>query len=637
MQKQILIILALVLRSMIFFAQDILRYDTELIGDSLLLNANAVSREEQLTFTYQSKSLNTLKYRHVITVLNKNGDNDAVFQQFYDKFRKFSWFKGSIYDEDGKLIRQIKTSEIKDASGSAGYPLFSDIRYKYYQPLISVYPYTVEYEYELEIAGSYYSPDWIGFDGYNVSIVKSGFTMVVPSEYKPLYKQLNISEPPVMEIKGKFKQYTWTAENVWAVDKEPLSDNLDRYFKAVYTAPSEFMLDGYSGVMYTWEDFSDWIAQLNKGRDVLSEISAANVREMVKDLPDDRAKVKRLYAYLQERTRYFNVALGIGGLQPVDANVVDEVGYGDCKGLSNYMKALLKAAGIKSYYTLVNSGGDFPQLIEDFPSHQFDHAILCVPMEKDTIWLECTSQTIPFGFLGDFTSDRKVLVIKEHGGHLAKTPAYGVHDNFQYTKAKVNLTSEGNATAEISRNFGGLQFDENNDKLTSTTEDQKEWLYDYLRIPNFKISHSDFKQKSPDLPESVLNVNLNMATYCSTSGKRMFLPVNLVNRSTYIPSKTKKRWSNIERFVPYIDSDSVEYNIPEGMNVEFLPEKKEIHTPFGNYISTVTFSDNKIKYYRQVEMFKGNFTKEQYEDLMKFYRDINNADKVQAVLIKKEG
>ena len=154
--------------------------------------------------------------------------------------------------------------------------------------------------------------------------------------------------------------------------------------------------------MHTWEDFSNWIWQLNQGRDVLSLTTTAKVQEMVKDLPDDRAKVKRLYAYLQERTRYFNVALGIGGLQPVDANVVDEVGYGDCKGLSNYMKALLKAAGIKSYYALVNSGGDFPQLIQDFPSHQFDHAILCVPMEKDTIWLECTSQTIPFGVFRRF-------------------------------------------------------------------------------------------------------------------------------------------------------------------------------------------------------------------------------------------
>lgn len=637
MQKRIIAVLVFVLGSISFYAQDVLRYDTDLISDSLKLNANAVTREEQLTYTYESESLNKRTYRHVITVLNKNGDEDAEFQQFYDKFRKFSSFKGAIYNEDGRLIRQIKSSEVKDASGSAGYPLFGDIRYKYFQPLISIYPYTVEYEYELEIAGSYYFPDWIGFDGYNVSIVKSGFTMVVPTGYELLYKQMNIPEPPVVETKGKYTQYSWSAENVKALDKEPLSDELNHYFKAVYTTPSKFELDNYHGIMYTWEDFSNWIAQLNKGRDELSEAAVARVKDMIKDLPDDRSKVKRLYAYLQERTRYFNIALGIGGLQPVDANVVDEVGYGDCKGLSNYMKALLKAAGIKSYYTLVNSGGSFPQLIEDFPSHQFDHAILCVPMQKDTVWLECTSQTIPFGFLGDFTSDRKVLLIKDQGGQLAKTPVYGILDNYQYTRASVNLTAEGNATAEISRKFGGLQFEDDNDKIAASAEDQKEWLYDYLKIPNFKISHLDFKQKDPDKPESLLNAGLNMTSYCSASGKRIFLPVNLVNRSTYVPSKTKKRWTNFHRYVPYIDVDSVEYSIPEGMSVEFLPEKTEIHTPFGNYISSVAFSDNKIVYHRRVEMFKGFYTKDQYEDLMKFYRDMSNADKVQAVLIKKEG
>lgn len=258
-------------------------------------------------------------------------------------------------------------------------------------------------------------------------------------------------------------------------------------------------------------------------------------------------------------------------------------------------------------------------------------------MPKDTIWLECTSQTMPFGFLGDFTSDRKVLLVKENSDELAKTPVYDIQANYQYTKAEVNIISDGNATAKITRKFGGLQFEENKNKLTATTEDQKEWLYNYLKIPNFKISHSDFKQKDPDLPVSVLNASLDMSSYCSTSGKRMFLPVNLVNRSTYIPSKTKNRWSNFRRSVPYIDSDSVEYAIPDGMSVEFLPEKKEINSPFGNYISTVTYSDNKIKYFRQVEMFKGNYTKEQYQDLMNFYRDISNADKVQAVLLKKEG
>jgi len=73
-----------------------------------------------------------------------------------------------------------------------------------------------------------------------------------------------------------------------------------------------------------------------KAGDILSENSSRLIRDLIQDVTDDHLKVKKLYSYLQGRTRYFNIALGIGGLQPVDANVVDEVGYGDCKGLTNY-------------------------------------------------------------------------------------------------------------------------------------------------------------------------------------------------------------------------------------------------------------------------------------------------------------
>jgi len=85
------------------------------------------------------------------------------------------------------------------------------------------------------------------------------------------------------------------------------------------------------------------------------------------------------------------------------------------------MVALLKEANIKANYVLIAAGDDQPDMLTDFPSPYFNHATVCVPMDKDSIWLECTSQTLPAGYIGSFTGNRHALLINELGGQIVTT------------------------------------------------------------------------------------------------------------------------------------------------------------------------------------------------------------------------
>ncbi len=104
-----------------------------------------------------------------------------------------------------------------------------------------------------------------------------------------------------------------------------------------------------------------------------------------------------LYNYLQQNSHYVGIQLGIGGWQTYDAIYVATKKYGDCKALSNFMISLLKEAGIKAHAVVIEAGEDQKDFDKDFAHDPFDHVICCVPLDKDTIWLECTESVFTTG------------------------------------------------------------------------------------------------------------------------------------------------------------------------------------------------------------------------------------------------
>ncbi|HNW97837.1 MAG TPA: DUF3857 domain-containing protein [Bacteroidales bacterium] len=632
MKQIFLTLLIFITLSINLFSQD---YTASQISSNMKEDASAVIRYDQTDIIIESSGKFNEKRKSVITVLNKNGDNYAVFMEPYDKYSKISVAYAKVMNENGAIIKEIKKTDFKDYSSYSEYTLYSDNRVIYYKPLVNEYPYTVEYEWLVKYSSTMYLPKWIPQSSPDISVEKSVFNISTPKEMAFRFKEFNLTRTAGINYEKDQDTYSWTVENLPAFEAEPYSTNLIEILPAVFIAPNKFELENFSGSMESWEDFGKWIKKLNTEKQNLDDSTVAKLNRQAGSITNKKEIVKTLYEYLQSKTRYVSVQLGIGGFQPVDAATVKKLGYGDCKALSNYMIALLNAVGIKSYYTLIKAGNN-KNVIPDFPGLQFNHVIVCVPIEKDTIWLECTNQHNPFGYIGGFTDNRYALVINENGGNLVHTKHYLEKDNSSTSTVLIKVNSDGNADASIKSTSSGLNYYSCADMLTQTKEEQKKSLYNNLNISDFEINDFNLEKTSNDIPTVKGNYNLLLKQFASLSSTRITIPLNYKNYNVEIPEKLKKRKSKIEIQNSYFYSDTITYVLPDSFKVEFKPAVVDLSMPFGDFTTQIKeLNYNVVRYIRTLKIYEGKFSPGIYEDFIQFFKYIDISDKNKFVFIHR--
>lgn len=612
-------------------------YAVSKIPDNLQENANSIYRLNNKEIIIDGPSSYTVKRKKVVTVLNENGKNSGNLAIQYDDYTGASFKSGEIYDENGDRITNIRKRDLTDRSFISDYALYQDTRILKYVPRISSYPYTVRYEYEISYSrGLYYAMFFYPTGYLNTSTQKASLQITHPIDHKMSYKEFNLDDEAYKkQINSNTKQIKWNFENIDAIKREYLSPRLYKYAPAVVFASKEFEFEGYYGKGNSWKDFGKWVWSIKQGQDELPEDRIDYIKEMVSGYDDDRKKIKTIYQYLQSRTRYVNIRLGIGGLKPLDAKTVDQKSYGDCKALNNYMRAMLKAVGIDSYYTLIKSGVGRYDFFENFTVNQFNHVILCVPLQNDTIWLECTNQHIPFGYLGSMNDNRPVLIIKEDGGYLSETPAYKRKENLQNTNATIILNNQGHGEASIKIDFGGMYFSNLLRQARMSEDNRKRWLYRNFSLPNYTIENNNIIITEDSLPIASLEMDISLRSYADMTGQRMFVKSTPVLANINTPPRNRNRNNPFELKFESSISDTITFVIPKGYVVESSLPDYSFESKFGEYNTEMIIKENEILYIRNFETYSGFFPAKKYHDYFNFYQKINRADN-QSIVLRKE-
>ncbi|MBS2099629.1 DUF3857 domain-containing protein [Carboxylicivirga linearis] len=618
----------------IIYAKPKTKYPVAEIPKELIGNADAVIRNASYTYEYQAVNKAEERYSMAITILKESALDRSVFSEYYDSFTKIIDIEMVVYDEEGNKVKKISNEDIYDRSAISGFSIYEDSRLKVADPKYSTYPFTVEYSYTRKSNSTYHFPNWYVIDAFNLSVEHSEFIVITPSDYQLRYRENNM--PVSVEHSNTEGQniYTWKVDNFKAFKYEPLSPPADLWVPHVLTAPARFSIDNYEGDLSTWESFGSFYYHLNESQNNIPEETVNKVRSLLTDSMSIYEKVSTIHKYAQNKNRYISVQAGIGGIKPFDAETVDRLSYGDCKALTNYTMSLLKALDINCNYTLVQAGNT-SSVKPDFPMDRFNHVFLSIPNESDTLWVECTNSHSPCGFIGDFTDDRYVLVVKEDQSEIVKTPSYSSDDNQQILKGQVLIGSHGDAIANISYNYKGAQYPDQFALTLLDEKDRKKRITQSINAPNFELDSFDIKVKFDRNPELQKDLNIYLFSFVTKMGERMLFKLNTLNTQTYIPPFSRGRKTPLFIGRNYSEKDSIQYLIQDDMAIEAIPDPVEINSDFGIYKSHTEIDENSIYYHRYLVINKGTYPREKYNEFRDFLEKVAKADASSAIIKPK--
>lgn len=568
-----------------------------------------------------------------VKVLDEDGYVYSIFRSHYNSFRSVNNVRYTIFDASGNRIKKLTKSDAVDVMLNPSYEV-ADSRLIYLEPNYRNFPFTVEIEVETHYNGFIDFPVWMPRYSHDLEVKKATLIFTCPKEYEFRTIAYNGVKEPVTTSTTDLKQLTWSVENLPSVT----SHRSYRAFAAdqpkVYLAPFNFELDKKSGSFRTWQNFGDWYFELNQSEAKLSDHTKKDLNAIREASKDPRELVEQVYRYMQSKTRYVSIQLGIGGHKALPVSQVDESGYGDCKALSSYTKAMLDFLKITSNYVLVNAGRDVPDVLHDFPSNQFNHVFLAVPLKSDTLWLECTSQITPPSYLGSFTDDRNALWIDNGKSKIIRTPAFTTEQSLKKTDCHAVVDYEGNVSLVVKRRQSGIYFDEIM-AYKSMSKDQID-NYNYKKFPykDFTIQSFDYSANS-DKHSIDLNFRINASALAQRAGNKFILPVNILSSiESEIEFDALNKKSSIRNGFTWEDNIVIE--MPANFHVDYLPEASHVTSEFGKIEMMIsTEKEKRIQVKRKVVIYKGSYNAKTFDHFHDFLKQVRSVEQGKVVIQNK--
>lgn len=562
------------------------------------------------------------KFSELHFVPNEQALEALDFSVFYDKLNRVRSLELRVYDSKGDLVKTYRQKDFKDSSVADGFSIFTDDRKKTFNLNYYNYPFFTKFDYEIEQQNTISIPSFHPIRSSKEQVLNATYTLTYPQDFTISKWEQNLADFDVISENYPGKMH-YVAKKVKAPEYEELNTRYLSLVPLVRFSNNTFALGGVRGVVNSWDDFGVWYYKsFLENLDELPKETVSKMKTLTQNATSDLEKAKIIFDYVQNNTRYISVQVGVGGWKPFSAKEVDRLGYGDCKALTNYTKALLNCVGVDAYYTVIYASNSITDINENVISLQGNHVILTLPTHEGAVFLESTSQKIPFGYLGTSTDNRKALMIRPDGAEFVKTHSNKELENNLTAVFKVDLGNLDQTTTQVSfDNKGSFYHSVLGINFENDVEVERYLKNVFSGLKDLKIKSYEFKNDETEFVYHE-NINLESSFIGAKMGTDFMVSVNPFLQVISTPKRYRNRKTgfSISRGRSY--EIKTEFLIPEGFKVTFKPDSKTIQSKFGTHSLDVQLEGQKVVVNELFVLNSGDYTKDEYQEYRNFTTEV---------------
>jgi hypothetical protein len=572
------------------------------------------------------------KMLYKIKIYNRAGEKYTKVHVPYSGIQKIKKLEASITELNGKTIKKLKKNDIVDKSAISDISLYEDNYVKEFTLKHNSYPYFLNYSFEEEIDEFLHIANWQPVIDIEIPTMAAKLIIEYPIDYE-IYKREQFIDDYKTETFGNIKRHTWISSYKKVLEKEQFAPSVYNYTPKVLIVPKNFIYNE-EGSFSNWIEYGNWECDLNKGLNDLPDKEKAVLAEHIKNIEKDKERIKRLFHYLQDKTRYINVSIGVGGMKPYPASYVAKNKYGDCKALSNYFKSILEYFSIKSYLVNIYAGDKIKCIDESFPAQQFNHVILCVPVTKDTLWVDCTSG-LAFNYLGTFTQNRKALLVKKDASTIIQTPSMSIDEVLESRMIKITPGENNIALAKFNSTYRGDKYELFHHVYNNYNEAQKDRIIrNYLVDNGFELQEYEIKPEDRDSAKIEFNYSAKSDKIYMKYGNELVIKAIPISLTKLEPVDERKLPVQID--YPVYKIDTMEFQLPIGYKSMNNLEGTVIENEFGFYKTKFENESDKVRLIRQFMLKSGVYQLDKYPLFFDFIEAVDQAENKNNFLIIKD-